>query len=50
MTTIAVPFDENAIGPSLALTDSDTLLQTTATVDAHRMARSEWDKSLTVTM
>src|SRR5487761_2655397 len=38
----AVAFDESAIGPSLALTVGDTTLQTSAAVDAHRCARSQY--------
>jgi len=41
----AVPFDDNAIGPSLALSNSNTTLATSATVDAHRMCRSQYAAS-----
>ncbi|HXD83314.1 MAG TPA: hypothetical protein VN599_02670 [Rudaea sp.] len=44
-TQIAVPFDENAIGASLALTQADSILQTSASVDAHRCARSAYGQS-----
>jgi len=43
--TTAVPFDSNAIGPSLALTDGSTTLQTSATVDAHRCARGQYGQN-----
>jgi len=38
-TQTAVAFDENAIGASLVLTQADSILQTSATVDAHRHSR-----------
>jgi len=44
-TQIAAPFDENAIGASLVLTVGDSTLQTSATVDAHRCARSAYGQS-----
>jgi hypothetical protein len=42
MKTDAVPFDENAIGPDLVLSVNDSILQTSATVDTHRHARSRF--------
>lgn len=44
-TQTAVAFDENAIGASLALTVGDSTLQTSATVDAHRCARSQYGQA-----
>ncbi|MHB8679009.1 MAG: SPRY domain-containing protein [Rudaea sp.] len=46
-TALPVAFDENAIGPSLVLTDGDFTLQTSAVVDAHRMARSAYGQNVT---
>ena len=45
MKTNAVPFDQNAIGPGLTLSVNDTILQTSADVDEHRHARSQFGQA-----
>lgn len=43
-----VPFSETSLGDSLVLSVNDTILQTSAAVDAHRMARSLYGQTVGV--